>query len=146
MKVLVAQLCQLFCDPMDYSQPGSSAHGIFQAGIMEWVAILFYRGSSLSRDRTQVFCTAGRFFTLLSHKGNSFGMKLEINYKKKAEKIINILRLKNMLLDNCWVKEEDIKKRWQEYKDLYKKNLNDADNHDSVITHVEPDIVECEVK
>ena len=66
--------------------------------------------------------------------------------KKKAEKIINILILKNKLLDNCWVKEEDIKKRWQEYKDLYKKNLNDVDNHDSVITHVEPDIVECEVK
>ena len=53
---------------------------------MEWVAVLFSRGSSLSRDRTQVFCTAGRFFTLLSHQGNSFGMKLEINYKKKAEK------------------------------------------------------------
>ena len=75
-----------FCDPMDYSQPGSSAHGIFQARIMEWVAILFSRGSSLTRDWTQVFCTAGRFFTLLSHKGNSFDMKLEIKYKKKAEK------------------------------------------------------------
>ena len=42
---------------------------------------------------------------------------------------------------------EDIKKRWQEYKeDLYKKDLNDADNHNGVITYVEPDIVECEVK
>ena len=42
---------------------------------------------------------------------------------------------------------EDIKKRWQEYtEELYKKDLHDTDNHDSVITHLEPDILECEVK
>ena len=42
---------------------------------------------------------------------------------------------------------EDIKKRWQEYTEkLYKKDLHDADNHDGVITHLEPDILECEVK
>ena len=42
---------------------------------------------------------------------------------------------------------EDIKKRWQEYtEELYKKELQDQDNHDGVITHLEPDIVECEVK
>ena len=41
---------------------------------------------------------------------------------------------------------EDIKKRWQEYTKLYKKDLHDPDNQDSVITHVEPDILECEVK
>ena len=41
---------------------------------------------------------------------------------------------------------EDIKKRWQEYAELYKKDLNDPDNHDGVITHLEPDILECEVK
>ena len=43
---------------------------------------------------------------------------------------------------------EDIKKRWQEYTELYKKNLHDPDNHDSVITHthLEPDILECEAK
>ena len=42
---------------------------------------------------------------------------------------------------------EDIKKRWQEYTDeQYKKDLNDPDNHDDVITHLEPDILECEVK
>ena len=43
--------------------------------------------------------------------------------------------------------EEDIKKRWQEYtEELYKKDLHDPDNHDSVITPLEPDILECEVK
>ena len=42
---------------------------------------------------------------------------------------------------------EDIKKKWQEYtEELYKKDLHDPDNHDIVITHLEPDILECEVK
>ena len=42
---------------------------------------------------------------------------------------------------------EDIKKRWQEYtEELYKNDLHDQDNHDGVITHLEPDILECEVK
>ena len=42
---------------------------------------------------------------------------------------------------------EDMKKRWQEYtEELYKKDLHDPDNHDGVITHLEPDILECEVK
>ena len=42
---------------------------------------------------------------------------------------------------------EDIKRRWQEYTDgLYKKDLHNPDNHDGVITHLEPDFLECEVK
>ena len=41
---------------------------------------------------------------------------------------------------------EDIKKRWQEYTELYKKDLHDPDNHDGVITHLEPDILGCKVK
>ena len=42
---------------------------------------------------------------------------------------------------------EDIKKRWQEYtEELYKKDLHDQHNHDDVITHLEPDILQCEVK
>ena len=42
---------------------------------------------------------------------------------------------------------EDIRKRWQEYtEELYKKNLHDPDNHDDVIIHLEPDILECEAK
>ena len=43
--------------------------------------------------------------------------------------------------------EEDIKKRWQEYTDrLYKKDINEPDNHNGVTTHLEPDILECKVK
>ena len=41
---------------------------------------------------------------------------------------------------------EDIKKRWQDTEELYKKDLNDPDNHNGVITHLEPDIVECKVQ
>ena len=41
---------------------------------------------------------------------------------------------------------EDIKKRWQECTELYKKDLHDPDNHDGVITHLEPDILQCEVQ
>ena len=45
------------------------------------------------------------------------------------------------------IEVEDIKKRWQEYTEkLYKKDLHDPDNHDGVITHLEPDILECEVR
>ena len=47
---------RLFCDPMDCSPPGSSVHGILQAGILEWVAVSYSRGSSRPRDRTCVSC------------------------------------------------------------------------------------------
>ena len=58
----VIQSCLTLCDPMDCRSPDSSVHGILQARILEWVAIPFSRGSSQPRDRTQVSCTAGRFF------------------------------------------------------------------------------------
>ena len=50
---------------------------------------------------------------------------------------------------NCMdlTEAEDVKKRWQEYtEEMQRKDLHDSDNHDSVITHLEPDILECEVK
>ena len=60
----VAQLCPTLCDPMDCSLPGSSIHGIFQARILEWVAISFSRRSSRPRDWTQVSHIVGRRFTV----------------------------------------------------------------------------------
>ena len=60
----VAQSCTTLCDPMDCSRPGSSVHVIFQAWILEWVAISFSRGSSWPRDRTQVSHTVVRCFTI----------------------------------------------------------------------------------
>ena len=50
----VAQSCLTLCDPMDRSLPGSSVHGIFQARVLEWVAIFFSKQSSQPRDRTWV--------------------------------------------------------------------------------------------
>ena len=52
------------CDPMDCSLQGSSVHGIFQAKVLEWVAISFSRGSSRPRDQTQVSHIAGKRFTI----------------------------------------------------------------------------------
>ena len=57
-EVKVAQSCPALCNPMDYT-----VHGILQAGILEWVAFPFSKGSSQTRDWTQVSCIAGRFFT-----------------------------------------------------------------------------------
>ena len=60
----VAQSCPTLCHTMDWSLTGSSVHGIFQATVLEWVAISFSRGSSRLRDWTQVSCIAGGCFTL----------------------------------------------------------------------------------
>ena len=63
MCVLVTQLCPTLCDPMDYTLPGFSLHGILQSRMLAWVAIQFSRGSSHPRDPTWVFHIAGVFFT-----------------------------------------------------------------------------------
>ena len=60
----VAQSCLTLYDPMDCSLPGSSVLGILQARVLEWVAVSSSRGSSQSRDGTQVSCIAGRHFTI----------------------------------------------------------------------------------
>ena len=73
VKALVTQSCLTLCNPMDCSLPGSSVHGLLQAGILEWVAIFFSRGSSQPRDITQVSCITGRLFSHLSQcRGHQF--------------------------------------------------------------------------
>ena len=65
--VLVTKPCLIPCDPMDCSPPRSSVYGIFQARILEWVAIPFSRVSSRPRDQTRVSyvsCTGSGFFTI----------------------------------------------------------------------------------
>ena len=62
--MLVVQLCPTLCEPMDWSPSDSSDYGIFQARVLEGVAISFSRGSSQPRDWTQVSCIVGRLFTL----------------------------------------------------------------------------------
>ena len=58
----VIQSCPALCDPMNCSLSGSSVHGIFQARILEWVAIFFSRGSSRPRDQTWVSCIVSQFW------------------------------------------------------------------------------------
>ena len=66
----VTQSCLSLWDPMDYSLPGSSVHGILQTRTLEWVFIPFSRDSSRLRDRTQVI--VGRFFTIWATRDNLF--------------------------------------------------------------------------
>ena len=60
----VTQSCLTLCEPIDCRLPDFSIHGIFQARILEWVAISFSRGSSQPRDQTQVSCIVGRRLTV----------------------------------------------------------------------------------
>ena len=64
VKVKVAQSCLTLYNRMDFSPLGSCVHGILQAGILEWDAISFSRGSSQPRAQTQVSCIRGRCFNL----------------------------------------------------------------------------------
>ena len=73
----VAQSCPTLCNPIDCSLPGSSMHGIFQARILEWLAVSFSRGSSQPRDWTWVSYTAGRLFTIWATREDLSELKLD---------------------------------------------------------------------
>ena len=80
----VAQSCSTLRDPMDYSLPGSSVHGILQARILEWVAISFSRRPSQPRDGTHVSCTSPALaggFLLLSHQGSQNMQVWNLKYR-----------------------------------------------------------------
>ena len=64
LEALVIHSCLTLCNPIDCSPPDSSAHGILQARILEWVAIPFSRKSSQPRDQIWMPCIAGRFFII----------------------------------------------------------------------------------
>ena len=84
-----AQSCPILCNPMDCSPPGSSVHRIFQARILEWVAISFFRGSSWPRDWTLVSCVsciAGGFLPL-SYLGS-----LDVYNKKEALCLVGLFK------------------------------------------------------
>ena len=96
--VKVVQSCPALCDPADGSPSGSSVQGIFQARILEWVAISFSRGSSWSRDLTQVSCTAGGLYHLRHQASHSIyhiqpSRYLEASLPRQWYKFINWLHL-----------------------------------------------------
>ena len=82
LKVLIAQPCPTLCNRMDCSPSGFSVHGIFQARILEWVAISFLRGSSWPRDWTCISCIGRSSLYYLSPQGSP---KSEKNFKKKKK-------------------------------------------------------------
>ena len=79
-KVKVKSLSHVWlCNPMDCSLPGSSVHGIFQAIVLEWIAISFSRGSSPPRDRTRVSLIVDRCFTVWATREVSCFLVLYLN-------------------------------------------------------------------
>ena len=72
------------CDLMDYSPPSSSVHGIFQARILEWVAISFSRGSSWPRDQTHIPCVSCTDRQILYHCATREALTLTSPYSKSA--------------------------------------------------------------
>ena len=95
----VAQSCPTLCDPMDCSPPGSSVRGIFQARVLEWVAISFSRGFSRPRDWTRVSCTAGRCITFWAtreaHRRHTDG-------QKARERCSTSLVIREMQIKGSW--------------------------------------------
>ena len=80
-------------------------------------------------------------------ENNRMGKSRDLFKKIRDTKGIFHAKMGSIKDRNCIDLTEDIKKRWQEYtEELYKKDLHDQDNHCGVITHLEPDILECEVK
>ena len=79
---------------------------------------------------------------------NRMGKTRDLYKKIRDNKGIFHAKMGSIKDRNCMdlTEAEDMKKRWQEYKELYKKDLHDPDNHNGMINHLEPDILECEVK
>ena len=97
VQALVALSCLTLHDLMDYSPTGSSIHGILQARILEWVAIPFSRGSSQSRDRSQVSCIAGQIFTIRPTRDLSKIMYLHVILNLGGSFELNFLFFSSML-------------------------------------------------
>ena len=122
VEVLVTQSCSTLCDPMDCSPPVSSVHGIFQARILEWGAIPFSRGSSWSRNRTQVHPHCRQILYLLSHQGSpdNHNLKQILQFEEDAksggaggkELTGQWRRLKRCRFDP-WVRKITWRRKWQ---------------------------------
>ena len=106
--VLVIQSCLTACDPVDYSPPGSSAHGILQAKILEWVAISISRRSSQPRNQTWVSHVAGRYFSIWA----TWEATIEAwKYTNIAQKSLTICEKRQMQAERCCVMGESTEAR-----------------------------------
>ena len=97
----VVQSCLTLCNPMDCSLSGSSVHGIFQARVLEWVAISFSRGSSQPRNWTWVSLIAGRRFTIwATREALSYSYYSRINLPKIVKSYNIYLLCENAFLQS----------------------------------------------
>ena len=103
MCVLVAQSCPTVCNPMDWGPPGSFVHGILQARILVWVAIPFSREYFQPRDRTQVSCIKGRFFTSWTTREETNTIWFQLYDILEKTKLWR--QLKGQLLAGIWKEE-----------------------------------------
>ena len=104
----VTQSCPTLCDLMDCSLPGSSVHGIFQARVLEWVAISFSRGSFWPRYWTRVSCIIGRRFTVWATREvhASGGKRIKSLEQIKYDKLWHFVwHLQNP--HSCWLQKNE---------------------------------------
>ena len=94
----VPHLCPTLCNPMDCSLPGSSVQGIFQAIVLEWIAISFSRGSPRPRDRTQVSRIVDRCYTVWATREVSVSMHNRGKLNLKVKLVTFILSLVNAFI------------------------------------------------
>ena len=112
----VAQSCPTVRDPMDCSLPGSSAHGILQARVLEWGAIAFSKIVHILGHKA-IFSKSKRNKVERNIFSDYSGIKLEISNTKLSGKSKSIWKLNNMLLNSPWVKD-DITRSIRKYYDL----------------------------
>ena len=97
LRLCAAHLCPAICNPMDCGSPGSSAHGILQAGILEWVTFPFSGVSSQPRDRTCISCIAGRFFTSWATRGAPLLSSASLNSRIQSLQPFSVTALSSHL-------------------------------------------------
>ena len=115
----VAQSCPTLCDPTDCSLPGSSIHGIFQARVLEWVAISYSRGSSWPRDRTQVSHIAGRRFTVWATREVTLSLLLYKPLEKLNGNPLQYSCLENPMDGRAWwAAVHGVTKSWTRLSDF----------------------------
>ena len=93
--------CVWLCDPVDWSPPGSSVHGISQAIMLEWVATSFSRGSSWPRSWTQVSCIAGRFFTVCATREAQYSWIRVLIFLTEINWVYVLFQILNCLSHSC---------------------------------------------
>ena len=116
----VAQLCLTLCDPMDCSLSGSSVHGIFQARVLDCIAISFFRGSSWPRNWTWVSRIAGRRFTVWATREAHNWRQDDINVLRDKSMFDAWLKLSHSRLAHCLKGQIEL---WQVRMKVFQKQI-----------------------